>query len=79
MARAMMRFRSGGYAAVCRDTQEPSGALAPPHRRLKVGKLGSDSRRDHERCELLSVGAERAHGEGDARCVVPAAQVRDVG
>eukprot|EP00965_Chrysotila_dentata_P108051 3568668-Pleurochrysis_carterae.AAC.1 len=54
-----------------------SGARAA--QRLKVGKLGSDARRDHERGELLSVGAERTHGEGDARCVVPAAQVFDVG
>eukprot|EP00965_Chrysotila_dentata_P081191 2680238-Pleurochrysis_carterae.AAC.1 len=47
--------------------------------RLKVGKLGSDARCHHERRELLSIGAERAHGEGDARRVVSAAQVRDIG
>eukprot|EP00965_Chrysotila_dentata_P071798 2371619-Pleurochrysis_carterae.AAC.1 len=46
--------------------------------RFKVGQLGSDARYDHERCKLLSIVAERAHGEGDARCAVPAAQVRDV-
>eukprot|EP00965_Chrysotila_dentata_P262112 6214471-Pleurochrysis_carterae.AAC.5 len=32
MARAMTRFKSGGYAADGCDVQEPSGALTPPHR-----------------------------------------------
>eukprot|EP00965_Chrysotila_dentata_P179851 5938077-Pleurochrysis_carterae.AAC.1 len=32
IARAMIRFRSGGYAADCCETQDPSGVFVPPHR-----------------------------------------------
>eukprot|EP00965_Chrysotila_dentata_P036949 1229268-Pleurochrysis_carterae.AAC.2 len=28
----MIRFKSGGYAADCRETQAPSGVFVPPHR-----------------------------------------------